>query len=137
MRRIRHLLATLPADEIALFQDEVDINTKRYLAGSMNWRTGRLIQTEGIRRNADLFLAHLDELRRTFCCYRKIHVICDNARFHTIQGSRKMAAYLRQWPDRIVLHYLPKYAPETSPIERVWWHLHEQITRNHRCDSID
>jgi transposase len=161
MRKIRALLANLPADEIALFQDEVDINTnpdigsmwmekgkqakvltpgtntKRYLAGSMNWRTGRLIVTEGSRRNADLFLAHLDELRRTFCCYRKIHVICDNARFHTIKGSKKVAAYLAQWSDRIVLHYLPKYAPETNPIERVWWHLHEQITRNHRCGSIE
>ena len=27
--------------------------------------------------------------------------------------------------------------PETNPIERVWWHLHETITRNHRCRSID
>jgi hypothetical protein len=27
--------------------------------------------------------------------------------------------------------------PETNPIERVWWHLHETITRNHRCQSID
>jgi transposase len=36
-----------------------------------------------------------------------------------------------------VLHYLPKYAPGTNPIERVWWHLHETITRNHRCRSIE
>jgi hypothetical protein len=40
-------------------------------------------------------------------------------------------------PGRIVLHYLPKYAPETNPIERIWWHLHETITRNHRCRTID
>lgn len=38
---------------------------------------------------------------------------------------------------RISLHYLPKYAPETNPIERVWWHLHETITRNHRCQTIE
>jgi transposase len=28
-----------------------------------------------------------------------------------------------------VIHYLPKYAPETNPIERLWWHLHEAIPR--------
>jgi transposase len=28
--------------------------------------------------------------------------------------------YLARWGGRIKLHYLPKYAPETNPIERVW-----------------
>jgi putative transposase len=45
--------------------------------------------------------------------------------------------YLSQWGHRIVLHYLPKYAPETNPIERVWWQLHETLTRNHRCSTIE
>jgi transposase len=38
---------------------------------------------------------------------------------------------------RIVLHFLPKYAPHTNPIERVWWHLHEEITHNQRCQTIE
>lgn len=38
---------------------------------------------------------------------------------------------------RIVIHYLPTYAPKTNPIERVWWHLHEQITRNHRAKNLE
>jgi transposase len=37
----------------------------------------------------------------------------------------------------IVLHFLPTYSPNTNPIERVWWHLHEEITRNHRCANIE
>jgi transposase len=111
-------------------------NEKRYLAGSMDWRTGRLIATEGRGRNADLFIAHLDELRHRYRGYHKIHVICDNASFHTIRRSAKVREYLAQWGHRIELHYLPKYAPETNPIERVWWHLHDQITRNHRCFDI-
>jgi transposase len=44
---------------------------------------------------------------------------------------------LAKWGDRIRLHYLPTYAPETNPIERVWWHMHEEITRNHRCKNIE
>ena len=68
---LRKLLAGLPDDETAVFQDEVDINTnpkigsmwmvkgqqakvetpgnneKRYLSGSIHWRTGQVFLTEG------------------------------------------------------------------------------------------
>jgi putative transposase len=68
---LRALLNGLPADETAVFQDEVDINTnpkigsmwmvkgeqatvetpgnneKRYLSGSIHWRTGQVFVTEG------------------------------------------------------------------------------------------
>jgi transposase len=159
LRAIRRLLAELPPDEAAVFQDEVDVhlnpksgscwmplrrqaevptpgnNEKRHLAGSLVWRTGTLIVSPpGRRRNAELFVAHLDDLRRRMRGYRKVHVICDNASFH---GSRLVREYLVDWEHRIELHYLPKYAPETNPIERVWWQLHETLTRNHRCQTID
>jgi hypothetical protein len=159
VRRIRRLLAALPADETAVFEDEVDVhlnpkigacwmrrgqqaevttpgnNEKRHLAGSLHWRTGRLIlSAPGRRRNAALFVAHLEDLRCRLRAYRAIHVICDNARFHDCKAVRD---YLAQHGSRIVLHYLPKYAPETNPIERIWWHMHETITRNHRCRSMD
>jgi transposase len=159
MRRIRHLLATLPSDEAAVFQDEVDVhlnpkigsqwmpvgeqavvetpgnNVKRHVAGSLVWNTGTLlVSPHAARRNAKLFIAHLDDLRRRLRGYRKIHVILDNASFHQCRPIRD---YLQTWGHRIELHYLPKYSPETNPIERVWWHLHETITRNHRCQTID
>jgi transposase len=161
LRKIRELLRDLPPDEAAVFQDEVDLNlnpeigsmwmrrgeqaevvtpgtnVKRYLAGSMSWRTGELIVTGGTGRNAELFVRHLDDLRRAFRRYRVIHVVLDNARFHTAAGSRLVGQYLAEHGDRIVLHYLPAYSPNDNPIERVWWHLHERITRNHRCESID
>src|SRR3954447_493525 len=35
------------------------------------------------------------------------------------------------------LHFLPSYSPDCNPIERVWWNLHEQITRNHQCKSME
>lgn len=161
LRKLRLLLRNLPPDEIAVFQDEVDVNTnpkigcmwmrrgqqaevetpgnneKRYLAGSLNWRTGELIVTEGLKgqgRNSALFVRHLEDLRTRLRCYHKIHVICDNAIFH---DSRAVHAYLAQHADRMAIHFLPKYAPDLNPIERIWWHLHEEITRNHRCATID
>lgn len=157
---LRELLARLPDDETAVFQDEVDINTnpkigsmwmrrgeqstvdtpgnneKRYLSGSIHWRTGRVFITEGgpkQGRNTALFLAHLDDLRSRLRCYKKIHVICDRAKCHT---SDEVAVYLWEHRDRIDLHLLPAYSPDCNPIERVWWHLHEAVTRNHRCKSM-
>ena len=161
LQALRQLLANLPTNEIAVFQDEVDVNTnpqigamwrrrgqqatvvtpgtneKRYLAGALNWRTGALILTEGLPkdgRTAALFIRHLEDLRRRLLCYRKIHVICDNARSHKCRAVQK---HLKQWSHRIALHYLPTAAPDTNPIERIWWHLHEEIPRCHRCQSME
>ena len=159
LAEIRQLLTRLGRDETAVFQDEVDVNLnpkigscwmrrgkqaevetpgnnrKCYLAGSLHWRTGRLLVSQpGARRNTELFLEHLDDLRQRLRSYRMIHVICDNARFH---ASRPVQEYLAQWSHRMQVHFLPKYAPETNPIERVWWHMHETLTRNHRSQTLE
>src|SRR5262245_9605636 len=161
---LRRLLAGLPDDETAVFMDEVDVNLnpkvgsmwmrrgeqmaveapgnneKRYLAGSIHWRTGRVILTEGLPRegrSAALFVRHLDDLRRAFRHYKVIHVVCDNLNTHKPEKSLLVRAYLERWGGRVVLPYLPAYAPDGNPIERVWWRLHEAVTRNHRCASMD
>jgi putative transposase len=161
---LRALLKGLPADETAVFMDEVDVNLnpkvgcmwmkrgeqaavetpgtneRRYLAGSIHWRTGRVILTEGKPRegrSAALLCRHLDDLRRAFRHYRVIHVLCDNAGTHTAEGSKLVRAYLKEWGHRVKVRYLPKYSPDTNPIERVWWRLHEAVTRNHRCHTMD
>lgn len=161
MAELKKQFRRLRANETIVFQDEVDINTnpeigamwmrrarqaavvtpgdnqKCYIAGSIHWRTGTVIQTTGARRNADLFIAHLDALRRSLRRYRKIHVILDNARFHRPDRCKALQEYIQKWRGRIVLHFLPVYSPETNPMERVWWHLRNEITRNHRCESLE
>jgi putative transposase len=159
LAELRALLAGLPADETAVWQDEVEVHTnpkigrmwmlkgkqatvptpgtnrKRHLAGSIHWRTGQVFVTEAAPkqgRNSELFLRHLDDLRRRLRRYKKVHVICDNAGFHT---SHEVIEYLWRWEGRIEVHLLPSYSPDYNPIERVWWHLHEEITRNHRCQD--
>jgi transposase len=156
---LRKLLLLLPADETVVFEDEVDLslnpkigcmwmrrgrqaevvtpgdNAKGHLAGSLHWRTGKLIRTYGPRRDAALFAAHLDELRKRLRRYRKIHVILDNAKFH--HQGQPLYEFLGEHSGRFVFHFLPRYAPELNPIERVWWALHEQVTRNHQCQSLE
>ncbi len=154
---LRKLLAELPDDETAVFEDEVDLNLnpkigclwmpkgaqthvvtpgdneKCYLAGSLHWRTGLLISTVGDHRDAELFVRHLEDLCRHLRRYKKIHIICDNAKSHTAWAVQEFYA---KHVDRIEFHFLPKYAPECNPIERVWWRLHEAITRNHTCPTL-
>jgi transposase len=151
---LRKLLAELPADETVVWQDEADINTnpeigrmwmhrgrqatvptpgtndKRYVAGSIHWRTGMIFTTEGPKRDEKLFLAHLESLRWRLRRYRKIHVICDCARFHHSDAVR---IYLWKHRERIELEMLPAYSPDANPMERIWWLLREHVTRNHRC----
>jgi transposase len=103
---LRQLLRDLPDDETAVFEDEADVqlnpkigrrwmrrgqqaevvtpgdNAKEYLAGSLHWRTGRMLTTTGPQRDGKLFVAHLHELRRRLRRYKVIHVICDNAKYH-------------------------------------------------------
>ena len=106
VQELRQLLLTLPEDETAVFEDEVDLNLnpkigsmwmrkgkqarvvtpgdneKCYAAGSLHWRTGKLFVTLGEKRDAALFVEHLHDLRRKLRRYKKVHVICDNAKFH-------------------------------------------------------
>lgn len=159
LQRLRRLLRNLPKDETVVFEDEVDVNLnpkigctwmrkgeqaevetpgnneKNYLAGSLHWRTGKLITTQGEKRDAELFVRHLHDLRRRFRRYKKIHVICDNAKFH--YDCWAVWEFVKQYGDRVELHFLPKYAPDCNPVERVWWVLHEQITRNHSCRELE
>jgi len=155
--KIRAVLRDLPDDETAVFEDEVDLalnpeigcmwmergqqaevvtpgdNDKCYLAGSLHWRTGLLITTVGPKRDAALFVRHLQDLLSRLRCYKKVHVICDNAKYHT---SRLVQEFYAAHQDRLEFHPLPRYAPECNPVERVWWRLHEAITRNHTCQSL-
>jgi putative transposase len=156
--KLRALLRDLPDDETAVFEDEADINLnpdigfmwmrrgqqaevvtpgdneKRYLAGSLHWRTGALIgPVTGARRDGALVAAHLEGLCRRLRRYRVIHVIWDSPRIHLCKAVQGV---VEAQGGRLVLHPLPKYAPECNPVERVWWHLREEITRNHRCRTM-
>src|SRR5439155_15193658 len=96
-------------------------------------------RTEGRPREGSrgaLFCRDLDDVRRAVRQYRVVHVLCDNAGTHTAEGSKLVRTYLKEWGHRVRVHYLSKYAPDTNPIERVWWRLHETVTRNHRCQTM-
>ena len=156
-REIRRLLEDLPADEVAVYEDEVDIhlnpkigldwmnrgqqkevvtpgqNEKRYLAGAMNAKTGLLTVVEGQRKTSWLFITLLDALVEDYPDAGRIHVILDNYRIH---DSKITQLALQRYEGRIVLHFLPPYCPNENKIERLWQDLHAEVTRNHNCATM-
>lgn len=157
IRALRRLIENLPTSEVAVYADEVDIhlnpkigadwmlrgqqktvvtpgqNVKRYVAGALDARTRRVRWVTATHKRSGLFIALLKHLSRTYRYAKRIHVIVDN---YSIHSSRQTTLALAGLP-RITLHFLPPYAPEFNPIERVWLDLHADVTRNHRCNSIE
>ena len=158
LREIQELIENLPADEVAVYEDEVDIhlnpkigcdwmvagqqkevltpgkNVKAYLAGAIDAQTKELIWVEGEKKNSLLFILLLWKLLQHFPDAKVIHVILDNYSIH----STRMVQFglTTEHGQRLRLHFLPPYCPDHNRIERIWRDLHAEVTRNHRCEGV-
>ena len=88
----------------------------------------------GASKASALFIALLRALVVAYPSAKRIHLIVDNASIHSSKKTKKV---LEELGGRVVLHFLPPYCPQGNRIERVWWDVHANVTRNHRCRSID
>src|SRR3954471_1169900 len=106
LEEIRRLVEGLPRDEVALYEDEVDIhlnpkigydwmghgqqkevltpgqNRKRYLAGALDTRTGVVHWVEGEKKVSWLFVELLGKLYQHYRRAKKIHIVLDNYCIH-------------------------------------------------------
>ncbi len=157
LNQIARLVASLPKNEVAVYEDEVDVhlnpkigldwmglgqqkdvmtpgqNEKRYLAGALDVRTNEIHWVEATKKDAWLFLDLLKKLTEAYAHARVIHVILDNYKIHK---SNIIGIALAHFASRVRLHFLPPYCPDYNRIERVWQDLHAQVTRNHQCASM-
>lgn len=159
--RLRELIAiakSIGPDEVVVCEDEVDIhlnpkigpmwmfkgeqtevltpgtNQKRYMAGSVDMRTGELVWVEGERKRSDLFIAWLHTIAERHPQAPAIHVFLDNYPIHTSQKTMRAVAALG---GRVKLHFLPPYCPVCNFMEHVWLQLHANVTRKHRCPDME
>lgn len=157
IKALERLVSSVPADEVIVYADEVDIhlnpkigsdwmlrgtqktvltpgkNEKRYLAGALNARTGRLTWVEADHKNSDLFILQLWQLIKDYPRARCIHIILDNYKIHSSQRTQLALTALGS---RVKLHFLPPYCPDHNRIERTWKDLHDNVTRNHTCRNM-
>jgi transposase len=158
LEEIRQVVETLPADEVAVFEDEVDIhlnpkigldwmvtgqqkevptpgqNKKHYVAGAQDARTGEVTYVAGEKKNSLLFLRLLWALIMRYATAKTIHVILDNFAIHS--ATMVQLSLATPQGQRIQLHFLPPYCPDHNKIERTWQDLHANVTRNHTCASM-
>lgn len=158
LAEIRALEARASAAEPVLYEDEVDIhknpkigrdwmlrghqrrivtpgkNEKFYLAGALDVRTGKLHTTGTAKKNAGLFCKLLRLVAEAYPRAKRIHIVLDNYGIHSAHESQRALAEL---DGRVVLHFLPPYCPDANRIERVWQDLHANVTRNHRCKTMN
>jgi hypothetical protein len=111
------------------------VNKKFYLAGALDVRTGKLHTTGHATKSAELFCMLLRDLDASYGPeVRRIHLIVDNYSIHSARATQRT---LEELGGRIELHFLPPYCPDSNRIERVWQDLHANVTRNHRCKTLE
>ncbi|MBL9000168.1 MAG: IS630 family transposase [Phycisphaerae bacterium] len=159
INRIRRLTGSLPAGEVAVWEDEADIdlnprigpdwmlsgtqrtvmtpgkNRKRYIAGAMDDATGALVWAWGEKKATGLFIDLLKKLLTVYASKEMIHVILDNFKIHS---SKRLKAWLAEHGSRLRFHFLPPYCPDDNRIERgVWRDMHQNVTYNHQHQTLD
>ena len=158
LARIRQLIEHLLPSEALFFADELDIhllpklgcewmlkgtqtavmtpgtNRKNYLAGALNFVTGKVLHLVGERKNRWLFIDLLRLIDRACPAARftKIYVVVDN---YGIHKAKAVVTWLAAHP-RFELVWLPAYCPRANPIERVFGDVHDKCTRNHKRTQI-
>lgn len=159
MRVIRRALATRERGVEVFYQDEADIdlnprigpawrrrgrahqeavptpgkNRKAYVAGALHARTGQVVWVGGARKNAALFLEQLAALEQAYPRAKRLVLILDN---YGVHKCRAVNAWLADHP-RFQLLFQPAYHPWVNQIERLWKAMHDTVTRNHRCRTLE
>ena len=107
-------------------------NRKVWISGALEFSTGTFHWVIAERKNDELFLKLLGELRRTYDPQR-LELAVDNDASHT---SKRLKRYVEDSDGGLRLHPLPAWNPASNPVELVWWSLHEAVSRNHRCKDL-
>ena len=107
-------------------------NAKRVLFGAINLHTGHRVVL--VRRHAGQLdvQAFLVELRRRYRRAGCIWLLADRAGSHTAHATQALGEQLRiRWL------WLPKQAPELSPMDQLWRELKRLVAANRQAESID
>ncbi len=158
LAKLRRLARNATPEEPVFYEDEMDVhlnpkigrdwmprghrryvltpgqNRKRFVAGALNATTRRMTWVDAPTKASELFHKLVWKLLGEYRAASRIHLILDN---YIIHSSKKTQRFLAQFGDRLVLHFLPPYCPDDNRIERVWLDLHSNVTRNHRCRTIE
>lgn len=105
---------------------------KRQECAATDWRTGDIVRLRTPKRDAEAFCRLVEKcLARSARRKRRVIVVTDGARIHTVQGSRRVADLCQCYRHRLTLRYIPAYMPECMPMEPLWNDWRDHVTHNH------
>ena len=87
----------------------------------------------GLRKDSVPFIDNLAALERVHLKATRIVLILDN---YGVHKSRAVNASLDEYP-KFELLFQPTYHPWVNRIERLWKGMHDTVTRNHRCRTLE
>lgn len=105
----------------------------RYFAvfGAVRVDTGEgLFQVAG-RKNAQTFIAFLEQVIQRYSG-QTVWIILDNVRYHRAEA---VVAWLGEHPE-VHLVWLPRYDPQSNPIERVWNWLKTEVAGHRSYEDL-
>jgi transposase len=96
--------------------------SKIALIGAFDWAQRELIVCTSHRKRSADFIVFLEEIDRRYGPQpgrdpKPVRLVLDNGPIHTSKATRAALAARASW---LTVEWLPKYAPELNPIERVW-----------------
>ncbi|WP_390503157.1 IS630 family transposase [Vibrio harveyi] len=83
-------------------------------------------------KNSELFIAMMEKLKSQYHRAKTITLIMDK---YIIHKSKKTQSWRKKNP-KFVLLFQPVYSPWVNKIEKLWYALHETITRNHQSKTM-
>ncbi len=158
--KMRHICSTLlaaSAEAVVLCLDECDIhlmpvlramwmrrgqqadvptpgkNRKRSIFGALELEGGAFHYAITLSKKTVDFIAFLEKLVSAYPG-RPMYLVLDNASIH---HAKLAQAWLKEHP-QVHLLFLPAYSGHKyNPIEKVWWHLKQQVAANRLHGSIE
>lgn len=95
------------------------------LMGALNLEDMKLVYQDFETINGSASVKFLKKVEAHYPHYKKIHLIWDQAGYHT---SQEVKDYLKT--SRVDVHYLPPRSPNLNSIERLWKILHKYVSHN-------
>lgn len=105
-----------------------------HIFGGFNWKDGTVSWLLAERRNSASFIHWLEHLMEGCYPHEPVVLIMDNAGFH---NSAATQAAITRYETRLLVIYLPPYAPHLNPIERYWRHLKDHVCAHKLYPNMD
>jgi DDE superfamily endonuclease len=105
-------------------------NNKSRVMGTLDSGNGKVIAWQGFKAGVRAWVSFLKTIRESYLEKETIYLVWDNWPIHSKPQVLEAAK-----ANRIILLYLPSYAPWLNPIEKLWKWVKQNVIHMHRLSE--